>query len=802
VRPPPARSRPALLFLLLLAAAYADPLLARRNFGGRDVLGGLLPMEYAIHDAYARGRLPVWVSGISGGRPLLANPNTSALSPARAVLALLPFPLAMRILPVLHWAAAGLGMMALLSALRAPPAGAWIGAVTYTFSGVVVSEVFYTNHMAGVALLPWVLWALARRWRTRAGQVVTLAVFFGLDFLAGEVFTIGMAVAASVLWILLEERKGERLRPALRLAGSLALGFLIGLPQILATYLWIPETDRAIRGVLLRDAVAFSVSPLRLLEFVVPFPLGTTWKVDPSELWALPVFHGKGVGLFATLYAGALAVMAVAAAREARVRPAGKRTEVPARPPGTRFSRVLLWCSLALAVLPSLVPSWLGDLPSPVALRSPEKFGVAVSLALALTAGLLLDRLRFQARLRWTLWAGAGLALAAAFCRLFPGLCAGMVEIVTGVDAAPARRAASLLPAAFAEGGLLWMATVIALDLARRRTPRSSLAALALATLVPVAANRKIAQTYPETSLLGPTPFARLVSREDPPGAYRVLGEAGYQPSELDKREFETDFGGNEAFRRNWLFFTQALWDRGTVFNTDFDSGNLSRSESLRRLSYVEGYWSSPAFLGSLSLKWGVRYRDQLPLPGYRPFGGNAVQAWDSLDEALPDIRLVERWHERAGAGEAMELLPRLAAGEVVLETGRNADGAARPGRLRILERSPERLALETEAPDPTWLFVLRGYWSYRTVRLDGREVATSPAQLAFSALPVPAGKHRVDWQEDVPGGSVSRWGPVLFLLVCTALFLAEPKSRESGEGDRESGAVQREEAGETTRRP
>ncbi|HKF44394.1 MAG TPA: hypothetical protein VKG01_14930 [Thermoanaerobaculia bacterium] len=779
--PVPRRAGPAILLVLLVAAAYSDPLLARRNFGGRDVLGGLLPMEFAIHDAYSRGRLPVWAADISGGRPLLANPNTSALYPLRAALAVIPFPFAMRLFPVLHWILAGLGALALLSELRASKAGAWIGAVTFAFSGVIVSEVFYTNHMGGVVLLPWILWAVARRWKTRAGQVAALSTLFGIDFLAGEVFTMGMALAASALWILVEEEKIRRWPMARRLSASVAMGALIGAPQLLATYLWIPETDRAIRGVLLRDAVAFSVSPLRLFEFLVPYPFGTTWKVDPSELWALPVFHGKWIGLFATLHCGALAVLAVAASRLGRPRAktkGAKQSAPPATlPRGARFTWYLLAGSLALAVLPSLVPSWLGDLPSPVALRSPEKFCVAVSLAMALAAGLFFERLRGGAvRVSWALAVGAGLALLAALTAVAPGFTAAVAELLTGVDAKGAARAAGLFPAAVAEGGLLWMATAVALDLLRRNTPRAAGAALAIATLVPVAANRKIAQTYPEEVLLGPTPIARLVKTKDPEGAFRVLSEAGYQPSELDKREFETDPGGNDAFRRNWLFFTQALWKYGTVLNTDFDSGNLSRAESLRRLSFVEGYWSSPAFFGSLALKWGVRYRDQLELPGYRPFGGNAVQGWDVLDSALPDIRLVERWHERPGPAEAMELLGKLPAGEIVLESGRSADGSARPGTLKILERSPERLRLETRSPDPIWLFVLRGFWPHRTVKLDGREAPVFASQLAFSAMVVPAGTHRIDWRERVPGGAFSMWGPVLYLLLAGALALAEPR--------------------------
>jgi hypothetical protein len=69
---------------------------------------------------------------------------------------------------------------------------------------------------------------------------------------------------------------------------------------------------------------------------------------------------------------------------------------------------------------------------------------------------------------------------------------------------------------------------------------------------------------------------------------------------------------------------------------------------------------------------------------------------------------------------------------------------------------------------------VLRGFWSHRTVRLDGRPVEPVPAQLAFTAIPIPAGEHVVDWRENLPGGDVSRLGPVLFVLAAAALLLRE----------------------------
>ncbi|HEY3205304.1 MAG TPA: hypothetical protein VGL03_16770, partial [Thermoanaerobaculia bacterium] len=65
-----------------------------------------------------------------------------------------------------------------------------------------------------------------------------------------------------------------------------------------------------------------------------------------------------------------------------------------------------------------------------------------------------------------------------------------------------------------------------------------------------------------------------------------------------------------------------------------------------------------------------------------------------------------------------------------------------------------------------------------RTVRVDGREVSCVPAQLAYSAIPVPQGAHRIDWREEIPGFSVSRWGPVLFAAIAGLLVRRTARRR------------------------
>ena len=754
---------PAALFVALVAAVYADPLFLRRNFTGRDLIAYNIPMEKSVHSAWAAGELPVWTPEISGGRPLMPNPNVGAMYPVRILLSRLPFPLAIRLFPVLHWAAAGIGMMLLLSGAGVSPLGAWIGAATYVFSGVSVSESFYPHIQPGMTLLPWILWAL-RRGRGPAG-VAALSLLFALDLLAGDVFTIALALACGALWIALEEPAGEQMRRFAAFAGAAALGALAAAPQIMATALWIPETNRGVIGMRLSDATQYSISPWRLVELVVPYPFGPMWRLDPAALWGGPVFRYRGMGLFETLFAGALPVVAVLALRRERLG-------------GLRFARVLLAFALAVGIVPSLLPDAWGTWRSPLPLRNPEKFAVAIALSMAILAGRGFDVLsKRRTRSRGVLGVAGALAVLAAAAGAFPAAAGGAAAALVGGSAPFPNIAAQSLPFALAAAALLWAATAAALALARRPGYPAALAAAAILTLVPIAAARPIARTDDEQAILGATPFARLITKQDPSGEYRTLGAEIYRPpgSPRDARYGD----GWEIARRDWVHYTHLLWGRGTVFNYDFDAGDLARVESLRKVSgFAASFGDAGPFFGNFALRWCVRQRSQKPLPGYRRVGGDGAQDWDEHERPFPDIRLAEAWREEPTALDALRELAQLPAGALAVETGRRAEGASPAGHVRVIERTAPRLTIETEAPAATWLFVLRAFWGHRRVTVDGNEVETVPANIAFTAVPIPAGRHRVDWKENLPGWEVSRWGPAAYGMIAAAALVADRRRR------------------------
>ncbi|HYK42219.1 MAG TPA: hypothetical protein VE007_07485, partial [Thermoanaerobaculia bacterium] len=366
----------------------------------------------------------------------------------------------------------------------------------------------------------------------------------------------------------------------------------------------------------------------------------------------------------------------------------------------------------------------------------------------------------------WRLPVAVGLAAVAIAAFLAPQAVGSAATSALRVPSRFAGDAGRQIAWAFAEGGLFWIATLAGLELFRRADRRAALTGLLVLSAVPAVANRRIVRTFPQDAVFTPPAFARWVARQDPSGAYRALDESRYRaPSALDSAAHGWDPGGNDFYRRSWFLYTPALWEGGTVLNADPDVGDLSRAESLRRLSaFFPSAPNGPALFASLSLRHAVRYRDQGAIPGFRPAGGDALQAWDENLDALPAIRMVPAWREAAGAVDALAAMRAAEMGEIVVETGRSGRGGSAGGTVSAVEGRGRRLRFSVDARQPGWLFVLRGFWPYRTVLVDGSPVDAVPAQLAFSAIPVAAGKHRVDWREDLPGGGISWIGPLLAL--------------------------------------
>src|SRR5262245_61031242 len=111
-------------WLGLTLALFAGPLAGHQAFYGRDITSAFLPIEKSVHEAWSHGQLPIWFEDASGGKPLLPNLNAAVFYPPRMLGAFLPFPLFIRLYPIAHLIAAGLGTLVLAREIGlTPPAG-------------------------------------------------------------------------------------------------------------------------------------------------------------------------------------------------------------------------------------------------------------------------------------------------------------------------------------------------------------------------------------------------------------------------------------------------------------------------------------------------------------------------------------------------------------------------------------------------------------------------------------------------------------------------------------------------------
>jgi hypothetical protein len=151
-----------------------------------------------------------------------------------------------------------------------------------------------------------------------------------------------------------------------------------------------------------------------------------------------------------------------------------------------------------------------------------------------------------------------------------------------------------------------------------------------------------------------------------------------------------------------------------------------------------------------------TRVLSSVPLarPGLTSLG-RAGDAWlYANDSALPRARLAETVRLCRDEAEAAALLdlpdadPRArtvveAAGQPAFEAAAGAEGP--PGQARLVLDEPERLVLDVVALRPAVLVLADSWMPGWEARVDGAPAALAPADLAFRAVALPAGSHRVE---------------------------------------------------------
>ena len=373
-----------------------------------DVPLQIIPFRALVRDRLLRGEAPLWAGEMGTGEPLLGNAQSAPFSP----LGLLALPLPpVRALPVMAALKLFVSLLltdALLAALGAGRAGACFAAIAFAFSVYSICWALYPLGMAA-AWLPGVVLGLVLLRRGERGGLAGLVVCAGGMALSGHPETLAHAAlaAAVVAAALLLGRVGgsgggaTRWRFAGGLAAAAAMSAGLAAPALLPFVEALPDTvraqlvERSSQGV---QPPAFTPAILNLAIDPLAYgsPGGSGWT-GPSN------FNELCSG-----YAGLLALALAAAA---------------ALTFGGRLLAILAGGAVALAAAQAIPPflQLVRALP-PLDYAANGRLRLIWVLAVAVAAGLALERLAARPAGRWIAGAAAAAAALGLVCERPPGL--------------------------------------------------------------------------------------------------------------------------------------------------------------------------------------------------------------------------------------------------------------------------------------------------------------------------------------------------------------------------------------------
>ncbi len=653
--------------------------------------------------AVSEGALPLWDPWQGFGQPMLANPNNQILYPPTWLNLLMVPETYYKLYLFAHLLLGGLGAARLARRLGIGGVGAFVAGGAFLTSGPFLSLGNAWNHLAGAAMLPWIVLS-ADRLAEAPGlrRSVALGAWLAAALLAGSPDYMLLALpAAAGLAVWRARRRGTS--PArLLAAGAAALAFGAGLSaaQMLPAMELVSRSARAAFPAGERDH--WSLHPLAAAQAALP----TTLQAAPLPVeWRDVLFEGREPYLFSIYLGVPLLVLAGLGYRRA--------ARFPRHLLGALFGLGLLWSLGRFTPFHGLVATLAPPLGM---LRFPVKGVVLVALAVALLAGQGLERLRAERAGRAT-WLVVLVVAAAATA-----------------GGAVLRRDTAWMPLAtplFAAAGLL-LASVAAATRSATWARVGLLSVLALGDLAWV--HRNLNPTAPADFYRArPAAIGDLASAE----AGRVL---------------VFDYSAHPDWAPRYLGRPRAFVVAARPGARHFWAGAMGLR--LYPVAPLLAGWRVPGsysrdLLGLLPQPL-VAMNDALvatfPGPAFvRLLERGGVSRFAALhDVDTPGLALLRRvrgpFFEDIRLYDVPGARPRayLAAAE------RGAAGPPR-GRARIASFRSDRVRLDVESDAPARVVLLDAWDPGWRATLDGAPVPVATADLAFRSVAVPAGRHSVE---------------------------------------------------------
>jgi hypothetical protein len=356
------RVRLAAIALLLVAIG----LIAEFGFFYfRDNFSTHYPIKVIASQVYRACQIPWWNFYDGGGQPLAGNPNTLTFYPDNFLYLIVPAHVAFNLHFLIHVVLAWFAVAALCRQSGSSLRASRFAASMYAMSGLVISATAFYNLITAVALIPFAFWAVENIHDDSAGQrsSMILSIPFGLMALAGEpLIVLSAAMGAAILFV----ARKVTLARLWTIALAAVMSAVIASPQLIAYAEIAGEVERS-RMFPSKTALTASLWPVRILEIAAGPIIGFLTDAGHAE------FRGR---LFSTIFFGVIVIPAVVMARRARY---------------AVIAALMLF--LALGRFNPMVSILVDSVPSLRMARYPEKFAMALTVALAVLVAAYIDLL-------------------------------------------------------------------------------------------------------------------------------------------------------------------------------------------------------------------------------------------------------------------------------------------------------------------------------------------------------------------------------------------------------------------------
>lgn len=711
-------------------AAFWRVLNGTATFFLRDLLTTHIP-AFALFDRLRHSAInPAW----SQGAPWAGNPNILVFYPTIHQAGFVSVHI------LLHLAIGFVGMAVFARrALGVSRDGALLTGILFSGSGYVLSSASFLNAVTTIAWVPWLLFAsdvrgIERLWlRIIVGTVVVVLLVLG-----GEPTLAIMAICLCGARLVLINRKG--LVPFiafLALAGTLLAPF--------GVLVWKAGHDsaRAVTGYTFDEAMRASLHPARLLEIVTPFIFGRPDRMVHGAWWGFMISRGAPPYIYSFSWSVLALLLIVFSSQSTRE---------------SRFWIVVAIAGLVLACGGYLPGSAIAYRVLPHVWRYPIKFAFVTVIAGSLLAGRALDStVAWKQRRRrnvsiWFAVISAVFVALGGFCLRSPTAAAEPL-ITRWWDDSWRNNAAAVVGPLVRGGGwhLLMLSGLCALCfvILRREGARRRTAFVFLIVTEIVSSAAPLFPTMDTQAIASPSSFVQRAVR------LGLIYERAGKDLDAVRRGLNGRYPADEA---QWMAVAQArqAWaTTGSMFGVRYALNHDPDGSYPERIDYISDLLNQRSW--PERLKWlrasgvrGVITYDPASLgDGYDCVAKEAeygVPAFlCAIREPLPEIRRsshVVAVNDRLAAAVGVEDSSCDPADCTVTEGGVSLAGSADANvHAIVLSDTGDRIEVLTNGSTPAVLFIARAYQKHASAIVNGKPATTFPADIAFTAVPVPVGK-------------------------------------------------------------